>query len=138
MSKTKSPNPVDVYVGQRIRARRHQVDVTQQGLAKALGLTFQQVQKYEKGVNRVGSSRLQQIANVLKASPSYFFEGAPGSADENLGAEKETSFFALHGAAGLAEAYVQITDAEGRHCLVALARYLADRDQRESFARGAV
>lgn len=71
--------PVDVFVGERINARRLEIGMSQQKLADAIGLTFQQVQKYEKGINRVSSSRLVQIANVLKVPPVYFFDD-PSSA----------------------------------------------------------
>jgi len=63
--KTKHPNPIDVYVGSRVRMRRFMLNLSQEKLGKALGITFQQVQKYEKGVNRMGSSRLQQAADIL-------------------------------------------------------------------------
>jgi transcriptional regulator with XRE-family HTH domain len=68
------PNPIDVHVGARIRLRRTLLGISQVALAEALGLTFQQVQKYEKGVNRVSSSRLVDIANALDTSIPYFFE----------------------------------------------------------------
>jgi transcriptional regulator with XRE-family HTH domain len=68
------PNPIDVHVGARIRLRRTLLGISQTTLAEAIGLTFQQVQKYEKGANRVSSSRLVDIANVLDVSVSYFFE----------------------------------------------------------------
>lgn len=73
----KKPKPVDVHVGACIRARRYELNVSQERLADALGLTFQQIQKYESGINRVGASRLQDIANTLKVPVSFFFEGAP-------------------------------------------------------------
>ena len=73
----KSPEPVDRYVGARIRMRRLMLNLSQTQLGDALGLTFQQVQKYEKGSNRVGASRLQHIANILKVPVSFFFEDAP-------------------------------------------------------------
>lgn len=76
----KAIKEVDIYVGARIRERRATLGLSQQTLASAIGLTFQQVQKYEKGTNRVGSSRLMQIANALDVSPNSFFEGAPTSA----------------------------------------------------------
>lgn len=68
------PNPIDVYVGTRIRQRRTLLGLTQEKLAKAIGLTFQQIQKYERGANRVGSSRLFDLARVLDVPVSYFFE----------------------------------------------------------------
>ncbi|MBP2238919.1 transcriptional regulator with XRE-family HTH domain [Sinorhizobium kostiense] len=71
------PNSVDAHVGRRIRQRRVWQNMSQATLGEAIGVTFQQVQKYEKGVNRVGASRLQQISKALKVQPSYFFEGNP-------------------------------------------------------------
>lgn len=68
------PNPVDVHVGKRIRLRRTILHITQQQMAKMLGLTFQQVQKYEKGMNRVGASRLWDISRVLEVPMGFFFE----------------------------------------------------------------
>jgi transcriptional regulator with XRE-family HTH domain len=68
------PNPVDVHVGSRIRLRRTLLGISQEKLAGAVGLTFQQVQKYEKGVNRVSSSRLVDLANALDVTVPYFFE----------------------------------------------------------------
>ena len=68
------PNPIDVHVGQRIRQRRTLLGMSQERLAEAIGLTFQQVQKYERGANRVGSSRLFDLARVLDVPISYFFE----------------------------------------------------------------
>jgi transcriptional regulator with XRE-family HTH domain len=68
---------VDAHVGQKIRARRIFLQKSQTEVADALGISFQQIQKYEKGTNRVGASRLQQISDTLGVSPFYFFEGAP-------------------------------------------------------------
>jgi transcriptional regulator with XRE-family HTH domain len=73
----KVPNPTDQYVGGRVRMRRLMLDMTQEKLGHALGLTFQQVQKYEKGTNRIGASRLQHIAHLLQVPVSFFFDGAP-------------------------------------------------------------
>src|SRR6202043_3425843 len=70
----KSPNPTDKHVGRRVRMRRKMLSMSQTKLADALGLTFQQVQKYEKGTNRIGASRLQQISHTLKVPISFFFE----------------------------------------------------------------
>ena len=68
------PNPIDVHVGQRVRQRRTLLGMSQEKLAEAIGLTFQQVQKYERGANRVGSSRLFDLARVLDVPIAYFFE----------------------------------------------------------------
>ena len=79
---TKAPNPVDKYVGSRVRMRRIMLGMSQEKLGEALGLTFQQVQKYEKGTNRVGASRIQQISEILQVPVSFLFEGGPsGGAD---------------------------------------------------------
>jgi transcriptional regulator with XRE-family HTH domain len=72
---TRTPNPVDLHVGARIRLRRRMQGVSQEKLADALGLTFQQVQKYERGANRVSASKLYEIAAALKAPVAYFFDG---------------------------------------------------------------
>lgn len=73
----KKPNPTDLHVGSRIRLRRNMLGISQERLGDSLGITFQQVQKYEKGTNRVGASRLQAIAEILQAPVSFFFEEAP-------------------------------------------------------------
>jgi transcriptional regulator with XRE-family HTH domain len=73
----KAPNPVDKHVGGRVRMRRMMLDMSQEKLGDALGLTFQQVQKYEKGANRVSASRLQHISDILRVPVPFFFEGAP-------------------------------------------------------------
>jgi transcriptional regulator with XRE-family HTH domain len=73
----RGPTAVDIHVGQKIRARRIFSGMSQTDVAYALGITFQQIQKYERGANRVGASRLQQMSDALGVSPSYFFEGAP-------------------------------------------------------------
>ena len=70
----KSPDPTDIHVGKRVRMRRLMLKMSQTDLASSAGITFQQVQKYEKGTNRISSSRLQQFANVLDVPISYFFE----------------------------------------------------------------
>ena len=81
------PNPIDVHVGKRIRMRRLLLGMNQETLAGALGLTFQQVQKYEHGANRVSASRLSEIAEVLSAPISYFFGDLPSVADAEVSAE---------------------------------------------------
>ena len=73
----KIPNPIDTHVGSRVRMRRLILSMSQEKLADAIGLTFQQVQKYEKGTNRMGSSRLVQIANVLKVPVTFFLRARP-------------------------------------------------------------
>src|SRR5262249_31117112 len=77
----KAPNPIDKHVGSRVRMRRMMLGMSQEKLGDALTLTFQQVQKYEKGTNRIGASRLQQISHILQVPVAFFFEGAPHLAD---------------------------------------------------------
>src|SRR4051812_38028166 len=82
VTKAKVPNPTDKHVGTRVRMRRMMLGMSQGKLGDALGLTFQQVQKYEKGTNRIGASRLQHIAHVLQVQESFFFDGAPNPLGE--------------------------------------------------------
>src|ERR1700675_3418861 len=72
-------HPTDKHVGKRVRMRRLMLDMSQTNVADALGLTFQQVQKYEKGTNRIGASRLQHISQILQVPVPFFFEGAPSA-----------------------------------------------------------
>ena len=88
---TKAPNPVDKYVGSRVRMRRIMLGMSQEKLGEALGLTFQQVQKYEKGTNRVGASRIQQISEILQVPVSFLFEGGPSGIVRADGASEGTS-----------------------------------------------
>src|SRR5207237_3393201 len=87
----KAPNPIDKHVGSRVRMRRMMLAMSQEKLGDALGLTFQQVQKYEKGTNRIGASRLQQISNILQVPVEFFFEGAPTLQPSGNGAKDAPS-----------------------------------------------
>ena len=89
----RSPNIVDLHVGMRVRLRRRAVNISQERLAEALGLTFQQVQKYERGLNRVSASKLYDIARTLSAPISYFFEGLASPDAEVLVAEPDGAEF---------------------------------------------
>src|SRR5205823_5758788 len=88
---TKAPNPVDKYVGSRVRMRRIMLGMSQEKLGEALGLTFQQIQKYEKGTNRVGASRIQQISEILQVPVSFLFEGGPSGTARGDGNSEGTS-----------------------------------------------
>lgn len=93
MADQPNPHPTDLYVGSRIRFRRRTLKISQEKLAESLGLTFQQIQKYERGANRVSASKLQEIASSLTTSVGYFFEGLPGAG--NIGKAKQDSADAL-------------------------------------------
>jgi transcriptional regulator with XRE-family HTH domain len=121
----KTVNPVDRHLGARIRMQRLALGISQESLGKAIGLTFQQVQKYEKGVNRVSGSRMHQIAMALKVSPSFFFEAAPAA----VGNAKATSFIeefvASKQGVALARAFTKINDSRMRGDIVALVERIA-------------
>jgi transcriptional regulator with XRE-family HTH domain len=127
----KAPNAIDVEVGGRIKLKRKLQGMSQQTLAEALGISFQQVQKYEKGVNRVGASRLSQIATALDVPVSYFFEGnhsAQGS-DGNPDVRRETDqvamFLSTTEGLNLNRAFVKIPSASVRQKVVSLIKSLA-------------
>jgi transcriptional regulator with XRE-family HTH domain len=88
----KSPSAVDRYIGARVRARRVQIGVSQERLGDALGITFQQIQKYEKGANRMGASRLQQAATALGVPVSHFYDGAPDGQGMALAEAPQASY----------------------------------------------
>lgn len=127
---TKAPNEMDVHVGSRIRLKRAIMGVSQSTLAQGLGVSFQQVQKYEKGTNRVGSSRLQAIADILGVSVAWFFEQGPvdlpkAKASEFGGEGGPTRF--LNSAEGLAlnRAFIKIHDPKLRTKIIHLVQALA-------------
>ncbi|MEL6363596.1 MAG: helix-turn-helix domain-containing protein [Pseudomonadota bacterium] len=131
----KSPNPVDHHVGARVRMRRMLLGVSQDKLGDALGLTFQQVQKYEKGANRIGASRLYDIARILDVPVQYFFDDLPGDdaasgfaeADGAYAAHDETTRF-MTSAEGveLCRAFAAIRDTGVRRRVLDLVKALSD------------
>ena len=133
----KAPNPVDKYVGSRVRMRRMMLGMSQEKLGEALGLTFQQIQKYEKGTNRVGASRIQQIAEVLKVPVSFLFEGGPGSArgaegfGEGPSPGHVSDFLATSEGLALTRAFTRIADARLRRSIVDLVEQIAANDVAE-------
>ena len=92
----KKPNPVDTHVGSRVRLRRMLLGMSQERLGESMGLTFQQVQKYEKGVNRIGASRLFQISRILDVPIQFFFEEAPHIDGSGVRGMAEAGFGDLH------------------------------------------
>jgi transcriptional regulator with XRE-family HTH domain len=127
---TKAPNPVDKYVGSRVRMRRIMLGMSQEKLGEALGLTFQQVQKYEKGTNRVGASRIQQIAEILQVPVSFLFEGGPSGTANAEGGEGPSpsyvsDFLATSEGLALTRAFTRISDAKLRRSIVELVEQIA-------------
>ena len=131
----KSPNPVDKHVGSRLRMRRLLVGLSQEKLGEALGITFQQVQKYEKGTNRISASRLQHAAKVLGVPVDYFYEGGPQVDAEQAGfAEAEppayvSDFLMTNEGVQLVRAFLCIKDAAVRRRLVSLIDALGEKTE---------
>lgn len=127
----RGPNPVDLHVGARVRMRRKFLGMSQEGLAETIDLTFQQVQKYERGSNRISASKLYEIAKALKAPVAYFFEGyGENEAIEGF-SESESEQF-VHGflmtteGIELAEAFPRIKNPKFRRRILDLVRTLAE------------
>jgi transcriptional regulator with XRE-family HTH domain len=130
---TKTPNPTDKYVGSRVRMRRLMLGMSQDKLADALGLTFQQVQKYEKGTNRISASRLQAISQTLDTPVHFFFEGGPQSAKGGHGSGEScsptyvTDFLATSDGLTLVAAFVRIKDASLRRSIVRMVEAITEK-----------
>jgi transcriptional regulator with XRE-family HTH domain len=126
------PDAMDLHVGNRVRMQRKKQGMSQEELGDALGLTSQQVQKYEKGTNRIGASRLQHIASVQQVPISFFFEGAPGSSHVFEGAALSSAyvsdFFATSEGLALTKAYMHIHNAKLRRSIVDLVKQIAGED----------
>jgi transcriptional regulator with XRE-family HTH domain len=132
-----NPNPVDVTVGARIRARRNVLGMTQERLADAVGVTFQQIQKYERGSNRVSASRLAQIAEALEVSPAWLFQKPVGGSLGIPGVAEEQAPFGLSLSASdqellqrsdsleLIRTYYRIADPAARKSAMDMIRFLA-------------
>jgi len=133
----KAPNPIDKHVGARVRMRRMMLGMSQEKLGDALGLTFQQVQKYEKGTNRIGASRLQQIAHILQVPVSFFFEGAPaGGTGVSHGAGMSeapspayvSDFLATSDGLSLTKSFMRIKNSKLRRRIVDLVEQIAGEE----------
>ena len=136
----KSPNSTDKHVGSRVRMRRMMLAMSQTQLGNDIGLTFQQVQKYEKGTNRIGAGRLHEISRILQVPISFFFEGSPREPGARPGVNSEaegpplptyvTDFLATSDGLALTKAFMQIKDANLRRRIVSLVQEItggADR-----------
>jgi transcriptional regulator with XRE-family HTH domain len=134
LRRKKMPNPVDHHVGRRLRMRRKMLAMSQQRLGAALGLTFQQVQKYEKGANRIGASRLQQISHILQVPVTFFFEGTPnasaphGSNESELSMAEIDDFVSDSDGLRLIEAFMRIDNATLRRRIAMLVQEIAGDD----------
>jgi transcriptional regulator with XRE-family HTH domain len=125
----KAPNQIDINVGARIRLRRQLLGFSQTRLAESLGVTFQQVQKYEKGINRVGASRLQAIATVFDVPVSFFFEDSAAPEAEVEPLENDfTQVLETPEAIALNTAFAKIEDSEVRRKVLSLVKSIASQD----------
>jgi transcriptional regulator with XRE-family HTH domain len=129
----KAPNPIDQHVGSRVRMRRLMLAMSQEKLGFALGLTFQQVQKYEKGMNRIGASRLQQISHILQVPVAFFFEGAPNAlapqgSGSALSMAEIDDFISDSEGLRLIRAFMRIDNATLRRRIVMLVQEVAGDD----------
>jgi transcriptional regulator with XRE-family HTH domain len=129
----KAPNPIDQHVGSRVRMRRLMLAMSQEKLGFALGLTFQQVQKYEKGMNRIGASRLQQISHILQVPVAFFFEGAPNAlapqgSGSALSMAEIDDFISDSEGLRLIRAFMRIDNAALRRRIVMLVQEIAGDD----------
>src|SRR5712671_1770076 len=128
----KAPNPIDKHVGSRVRMRRMMLAMSQEKLGDALDLTFQQVQKYEKGTNRIGASRLQQISQILQVPVAFFFEGAPNLHPHLDGMQDAPSpayvsdFLATSEGLALTKAFTRIKQPKLRRRIVDLVEEIAE------------
>ena len=130
----KSTGSIDKEIGGRVRMRRVSIGMSQEKLARAFGLTFQQIQKYEKGTNRVGASRLQAIASILSVPVAFFFEGAPDASvprrpqGSALSIAQIDDFVSDSNGLRLIGAFMRIDDAHLRHKIVRLVQEIAGDD----------
>ena len=124
----KVANPIDVHVGSRVRIRRLELGMSQEKLGDALGLAFQQVQKYEKATNRISASRLQHVSRILQVAIAYFFEGSPGQLKAKGNAPSSdyvSDFLATTDGLTLVKAFTEIKNASVRRHIVKLVNEIA-------------
>lgn len=132
----KTPNPIDRHVGSRVRMRRMMISMSQEKLGERLGITFQQVQKYEKGTNRIGASRLHQIANILGVPVAFFYEGTPNAEGTAGFAESGnpayvSDFLATSEGLALSKAFMKVSDPKLRRRIVDLVEAMVAAGQAE-------
>ena len=135
MMAKKAPNPTDKHVGARVRMRRMMLGMSQEKLGDALGLTFQQVQKYEKGANRIGASRLEQISRFLQVPVAFFFEGASDTSAVATSEEDTRSLALMNEFASspdglrLIQSFTQVEDADVRRRIVDLVQAIGSKNR---------
>ena len=128
-------HPVDVHVGARMRQRRTLLGMSQEKLGTAVGLTFQQIQKYEKGMNRMGASRLHQIARFLQVPVEFFYEGAPlgpdpgGPINVDRSSRAMTDFLATSEGLELVKAFMAVKDAKVRRRIIDMTKAVASGEE---------
>ncbi|MEM6383357.1 MAG: helix-turn-helix transcriptional regulator [Pseudomonadota bacterium] len=132
MANNRAPNPIDAHVGARLRMRRMMLSISQERLGEALGVSFQQVQKYEKGTNRIGAGRLQEVAHHLQVPISYFYDEMPGAQKQTGFAETGVSYVSdlltTSDGVDLTRAFLKIKDAKVRRRVVDLVKAIADQE----------
>jgi transcriptional regulator with XRE-family HTH domain len=134
----KGPNETDVLVGTKVRIRRVELGMSQTELATGLGVTFQQVQKYEKGANRIGASRLHAMAGVLRVPVNYFFPQAADGLDHTARPTEILGLLGIPGAMDLLRNFARINDRSAQRALCVMAKTLAKEEhgQPEQAAAG--
>ncbi len=136
-----APHPVDVHVGKRLRSRRTLLGMSQEKLGEAVGVTFQQIQKYERGLNRIGSSRLYEFTRILSCSVSYFFEDMETAADEtgdhkNSESQEKSEYKNLGNkeVLSLVRAFSGINDQKVRKDILSLVKSLSNSHQTQTYS----
>ena len=131
MLNTKSPDLIDRHVGSRVRMRRMMLGMSQTDLGQAFGVSYQQIQKYEKGLNRMGASRLQQAANILGVPVPFFFENLPGTQPPGQGAplpDYIDEFVSSYDGMRLIKAFMRLDNGGLRRAIVTLVEEISSRD----------
>ena len=127
----KQTNPIDIQVGNRVRIRRMLIGMSQERLGDLLGLTFQQVQKYEKGVNRIGAGRLYEVSRILNVPVDFFYEGVAASGQEPEGTPSVMEFVSSGEGLQLALAFMKIKDVRVRKRMLDLVKSLAEEESQK-------
>ncbi|MFO1246872.1 MAG: helix-turn-helix transcriptional regulator [Alphaproteobacteria bacterium] len=125
----KQANPIDIQVGNRVRIRRMLIGMSQEKLGDLLGLTFQQVQKYEKGVNRIGAGRLFEVARILNVPVDFFYEGVGSSSKADTDGAPVMEFVSSGEGLQLALAFMKIKDVKVRKRVLDLVKSLAEDEE---------